>query len=323
MMQAVHIAPRPDVVAPSVFPDPMLPLNARLISKRLLMPDHMLFRIRLQDERSLGPDGSNHIPGQFVMLSVIGIGEVPISICHAPEGDHLPHDQRELNLTIRRVGRVTNALFDLSPGDLLGLRGPYGRGFPFDNLHGHSLVMMAGGLGMAPLRSLLQYAYRHRERFGAEVHLLYGARNATQLLYLDELHEYQQSDRLDVHLACDQPPAAGQLPTGLDLRQGNLLHLLDELPLDAATTRFAVCGPPVMYGYITSRLRELQIPPENIYVSLERRMECAIGKCGHCAIGYRYTCTDGPVFSVWEARGLREAWQPPKGKEDPYLGGWR
>lgn len=177
---------------------------------------------------------------------------------------------------------------------------------------------------MAPLRSLLQYAFQHRERFGAEVHLLYGARNARQFLYLEELRDMQQSDRLEVHLACDQSPDPDlSLPAGVQLQQGNLLNLLADLNLDAQNTRFAICGPPVMYGYVTSRLRELAVPPEHIFVSLERRMECAIGKCGHCAIGYRYTCTDGPVFSVWEARGLREAWQPPKGQEDPYLGGWR
>ncbi len=304
--------------------DPMLPLNARLISKQELMPDHMLFRLRLDDPRGMGPDGSNHIPGQFVMLSVIGVGEVPISICHAPNSDHLPLDQRELHLTIRRVGRVTKALFELDPGDLIGLRGPYGRGFPLRELHEKPLVMMAGGLGMAPLRSLLQHAFQYRERFGTAVHLLYGARNTRQLLYLDELRDMQQSDRLAVHLACDQPLDSNHsLPDGLQILQGNLLDLLANLPLDHQQARFAVCGPPVMYGYVTSRLREMKVPPEHIFVSLERRMECAIGKCGHCAIGYRYTCTDGPVFSVWEARGLREAWQPPKGLEDPYLGGWR
>ena len=161
------------------------------------MPDHMLFRLRLDDPHGMGPDGSNHIPRQFVMLSVIGVGEVPISICHAPNSDHLPLDQRELHLTIRRVGRVTKALFELDPGDLIGLRGPYFRGFPLTELHEKPLVMIAGGIGMAPLRSLLQYTFQCRKRFGAAVHLLYGARNNRQLLYLDELRDMQQSDRLD------------------------------------------------------------------------------------------------------------------------------
>ncbi len=300
----------------------MLPSTAWLVGKEELLPDHMMFRFRLKPGET-GPDGSNHRPGQFVMLSVIGVGEVPISICHAPVSSAVPAEERELHLTIRRVGRVTRALFDLTPGARVGLRGPYGRGFPLDDLHGNSLVMMAGGLGMAPLRSLLEYANLHRERFGEEVHLLYGTRAVGQLLYPEVLKQINQSGGVQVHLACDRLPARDESAAGLPLIQGNLLDLLADLPLERTRTRFAICGPPVMYGYVTDRLREMEVFPEHIYVSLERRMECAIGKCGHCAIGYRYTCTDGPVFSVWEARGLREAWQPPSGTDDPYLGGWR
>lgn len=292
----------------------MLPLNARIIERQDLMEDHSYFRLRLKDDRGRGPDGSNHTPGQFVMLSVIGVGEMPISICHAPS------DDGELHLTIRRVGRVTSSLFDLPLGALVGVRGPYGGGYPLQDMQGHSLVMMAGGLGMAPLRSLLQYVRNAREEFGPQVHLLYGVRERSQFLYWKELKEIEEEGRIQVHLACD---VLEENDPDLDLQKGNLNDLVGDLPIDFHDTRFAVCGPPVMYGYVTAKLRELHTPPEHIYVSLERRMECAIGKCGHCAIGYRYTCLDGPVFSVWEARGLREAWQTPKGIEDPYMGGWR
>ena len=294
----------------------MLPLNARLIERTELMADHAYFKFRLDDDRGAGPDGTNHRPGQFVMLTALGVGEAPISICHAPNGE------KELHLTIRSVGRVTSELFQLPLGTLVGLRGPFGRGYPLENMEGHDLVMMAGGLGMAPLRSLLQYARLHRERFGAQVHLLYGAREQAQFLYMEELRAIEREGRISVHLACDVKPESSE-SVGIPVSQGNLNDLVGDLPFDPVHTRFAVCGPPVMYGYVTNRLRELNVPPGNIHVSLERRMECGIGKCGHCTIGYRYTCLDGPVFSVWEARGLHEAWQPPKGIDDPYMGGWR
>ncbi len=276
-------------------PDSLLPLSARLTARRDLTADTALFRFEMEDERASGPDGTNHRPGQFVMLSVLGVGEAPFSICQAPAGE-------ELELTVRRVGTVTNRLFELEPGARVGLRGPYGNGFPMERMGGGHLLLVAGGLGLAPLRGVWQAAMRERGRF-PRITLLYGLNRVEDQLFGDELEQLSANG-----VSVQRALMDGAEGAPFDAVSGHVGHLLEPISLDSNETFVACCGPPVMYEGVTELLKTKGVYPQRIFITFERRMECGIGQCGHCTIGYRYTCLDGPVFSAWEARGLREAW---------------
>ncbi|ABK43401.1 Oxidoreductase FAD-binding domain protein [Magnetococcus marinus MC-1] len=278
--------------------DPLQPLTALLVAREDLTADTALFQLALADGRGVGPNGMNHKPGQFVMLSVLGAGEAPFSICHAAAQVPI------LQLCIRRVGRVTERLFELSPGSKVGLRGPYGNGFPLQRMEDHDVLLVAGGLGMAPLRSVLQGVLANRPRYH-RVMLAYGFRNPQEMLFGEELQGLAQSGAVELHLAVDQP----QPGQAFSAMQGHVGQLVEGLTLEPARTTVALCGPPVMYQGTAEMLRNKGVWPQKTFMTFERRMACGVGQCGHCAIGYRYTCKDGPVFSAWEARGLREAWE--------------
>ena len=220
------------------------------------------------------------------MLSVPGAGEMPISISSSPSRPEV------LELCVRRVGRVTNALYRLRTNDVVGVRGPYGNGYPMPEMQGNDLLLAAGGLGMAPLRSLLWYALDHRDKFD-NITLMYGTKRPEDMLFREEL--LALVDRTDINclLTVDADPSGtwknhvGLLPT-----------LFDHAKIDPLRTYAAVCGPPVVYKFILQRLLELGFPKNRILMSLERRMKCGIGKCGHCSIGYKYTCLQGPDFHL-------------------------
>jgi sulfhydrogenase subunit gamma (sulfur reductase) len=271
---------------------PYQPYMARIVRIHEMVPDHHVFTLRfLDNERARGFD---HRPGQFVMLSVLGAGEAPISISSSPTRPEV------LELCVRRTGRVTNALYRLQTNDLVGVRGPYGNGYPVDVMHGNDLVMAAGGLGMAPLRSLLWYALDHRDRFG-EVTLLYGAKSPDLMLFRDELQSLVNRTDMKCLLIVDADPDGTWTN-----HVGVLPSLFDHAAIDAARTYAAVCGPPVVYKYVLKRLLRLGFSKDRILMSLERRMKCGVGKCGHCSVGYRYTCLHGPIFTYWDAINLPE-----------------
>jgi NAD(P)H-flavin reductase len=272
--------------------NPYLPHLARIARIHRMVPDNHLFQLRFVEE------GLNetwrHRPGQFVELSVIGTGEAPISISSSPTR------RGALELCIRRTGRVTNALYRLSVGDVVGIRGPYGNGFPVEEMAGNDLLIVAGGLGMAPLRSLLWYALDHRDRFGS-VTLMYGARTPAEMLFREELASLTSVEGLTALLTVDRDPeGTWKHHTGL------LPKLFDRVDLDPKRTYAAVVGPPVVYTYVLRELLARRFAKDRILMSLERRMKCGIGKCGHCSIGYKYTCVHGPVFTYWDAINLPE-----------------
>nr|CRH04522.1 putative Oxidoreductase FAD-binding domain protein [Candidatus Magnetococcus massalia] len=278
--------------------DPLQPVNATITQRQDLTEDVSLFHVALEDSTGEGPSGANHQPGQFVMLSVLGAGEAPFSICHAPtEGG-------PLQLCIRRVGRVTERLFSLPVGSRIGLRGPYGNGFPLDKMKDHDVLMVAGGLGMAPLRSVLQGILAQRAQHGRVV-LAYGFRAPEDMLFRDELLALASDGGVEVKFAMDHPGAG----IGREALAGHVGMLVDGIELESAKTCVALCGPPVMYRGTADLLRQKGVWPQKTFMTFERRMSCGVGQCGHCTIGYRYSCLDGPVFSAWEARGLREAWE--------------
>ena len=279
-------------VQPARLDNPFQPQLARIVRIEPLLADTSLFTLRFLDSTLAGSFA--HRPGQFVMLSVPGAGEIPISISSSPTRTGV------LELCIRRVGRVTGALYQLRTNDLVGVRGPYGNGFPIDPMTGSNVVLVAGGLGMAPLRSLLWYTLDRRSEF-KELTLMFGARTPAAMLFRDELVGLM--DRSDLHclLTVDSAPNGDWRG-----RTGLLPSLFDYASINAATTYAAVCGPPIVYKYVLERLLDLGFSKDRILMSLERKMMCGVGKCGHCSIGYKYTCVHGPIFTYWDAINLPE-----------------
>ncbi len=222
-------------------------------------------------------------PGQFNMLYAFGIGEAPISIC----GD--PSARGPLRHTVRAVGSVTEAICAAKPGDQLGVRGPYGSSWPVDEASGGDLVIVAGGLGMAPLRPALAEAIVQRERF-REVLLLYGGRDPGQLLYRMELPHWASDPGLQVDLTVDSATGDWSGEVGV------VTKLIDRAQFEPSSAVCMVVGPEVMMRFAIRALRDRGVPPERIHVSLERNMKCAITQCGRCVFGPTYVCREGPVM---------------------------
>jgi NAD(P)H-flavin reductase len=238
-------------------------------------------------------------PGQFVEVSVLGVGEAPFSLPSSPTR------RRSFDLGIRRAGSLTGFLFDhLREGDSVGVRGPLGNGFPVDDFRGRDLLLVAGGLGMVPLRGLLQYLVDNRARYGRVI-LLYGSRRPDRVLFRDELELTQRRGDAEIRLSVDDP---NEQEWGG--HRGFVTDLIDDVELDPARTCAVACGPPVFYKYVLEKLVAAGLGKDRIFLSLERRMECGIGKCGHCAVGYTFTCLHGPVFSYWDAINLPELIHP-------------
>jgi NAD(P)H-flavin reductase len=223
-------------------------------------------------------------PGQFTMVYVFGIGEVPLSI----SGD--PAEPGMLTHTVRAVGPVTRAVCAVKKGDTLGVRGPYGEGWPVEAATDRDVVIMAGGLGLAPLRPLVRAVIARRGAFGRVV-LLIGARTPASLLFSRELARWRARFDLDVRATVD----AGDLTWHGDV--GVITTLLPRARFNPATTTAFVCGPEVMMRFAAADLVNRGVPPELVFLSMERNMKCAVGVCGHCQFGPAFVCKDGPVFS--------------------------
>ncbi len=267
------------------------PRSCRLIDVTDLTPLEKLFRLQLLDGQELG-----HQPGQFVQVSLPGLTEAPISVASSPDRAGF------FELGIRRVGRLTTALHDLRPGAQLGVRGPFGRPFPLQAMDGKDLLLIAGGCGLAPLRSLVQYCEDHRERFGA-LHLLYGAKSPADLMFKKDLHHWQTGSCFSCRVTVDQAPADGCY----DGATGLVSELLGGLDLVPYRTVAVLVGPPPMYRPLLQGLERKGLAKEGIMLSLERMMRCGIGKCGHCSIEHLLCCQDGPIFWLPEIEHLRGA----------------
>jgi len=281
-----------------------IPKPARIVEIVEMTAIEKLFRLEFVDGSRMG-----FRPGQFVEVSVPGVGEAPISICKSPTRPG------PLEITVRRVGRVTKALHAMKAGDVIGLRGPFGNGFPMEKMKGHDILLVAGGLGMAPLNSVLQYVLDRREDYGRII-LMYGIRTYRDALFREEVFRMLEAQGEPVVLISyerDDPfmeEIAARYPN--NVRKGVITVLCKECLLPHLTpgrTSAVVCGPPIMYKFVLKELVGLGIPPERIYMTLERRMECGMGKCGHCIVGgasnIKYICRDGPVFTGVDALTIR------------------
>ena len=220
--------------------------------------------------------------GQFNMLYAYGIGEVPMSIVSDPE------QPERVEHTIRSVGRVTSAMLRWRAGDVVGVRGPYGVGWPIQAARGRAVVIVTGGLGCAPVVGVINYIFRRRDEFG-DLHILHGVKTPDDLLYRERFAAWRAHPRTTVHLTTDQPDR-----TWRD-RVGVVTALFDELDVPPSAL-VMLCGPEAMMHHGVRALRAKGIAEEAIYLSLERRMECGVGLCGHCQLGPFFGCKDGPVF---------------------------
>jgi len=278
-----------------------IPTAATITDLRRLTADTTLFTLQCKDSTGTNgtlPSVASFLPGQFLQLSLPGSGEIPISYCGIPAADG------SLELCIRHIGHVTAALLRAGRGDTVGLRGPFGQGFPLHFFRGQDLLLIAGGLGMAPLRSLLLALLRQRDNWG-ELTLLYGARESGALLFLDELLELQRHNSVHVHLSVDHSGQSLENPPNCTVAL--LPALLDRLTIRPERTCAAICGPPAVYPCLVAELKNRGLSDERIHLSLERRMKCGLGKCGHCAVGTWLCCTDGPVFSHARLQGIEGA----------------
>jgi NAD(P)H-flavin reductase len=266
-----------------------LPEIAKIVSIRRLTELEKYFEIRLENQREF-----SFIPGQFVQLSVFGVGEAPISISSSP------FDKDSIGVCIRRVGDVTSAIHRLEIDSYLGIRCPLVNGFPIEELKGKDILFIAGGLGLAPLRSMIYYVLEKRHDFGRVI-ILYGTKTPEEVLFRDELETWNKTEGLELTITTSRPDKNWSGKTGVVTR------LIPFLKLDPQDTYALVVGPPVMYKYALLELQEKRIPATNIILSLERRMKCGVGKCGHCQVNGVYVCLDGPKFSYQTLKFLPEA----------------
>jgi NAD(P)H-flavin reductase len=272
--------------------NPFKPKAARIVRHYDLIIDHRFFQIRYIDMKKAMSFSYN--PGQFIMLSIPGVGESPFSISSTPSRPGI------LELGVRKVGKLTDALFQKKDNDVVYIRGPYGNGFKLDQMVNRSLIIVAGGLGVIPLRSILYYVLDNRDLF-KQVFFLYGARTRNEFLFKTEFFQLKQRDDIECLYTVEKPD------TKWNDNVGVVTKLFKNLPkIDPHKTTAVVVGPPVMYKFVIDEFLKLKIPKNQIQLSLERRMKCGIGKCGHCAIEHLYTCMDGPVFTYWDTLHFRE-----------------
>lgn len=263
------------MTTPHPTADPMVPSVHRVARRRSHTPDTFTLWLEPTAEQP------GFLPGQFNMLYAFGSGEVPISI----SGD--PGRSGAWVHTIRSVGPVTRALARARKGDPVGVRGPFGSSWPVDDARGKDLLVIAGGIGLAPLRPVLYWARRQKKRLG-RVFLAYGARTPGDLLYTDELTRFAKA--FDVHVSVDRGDPGWTGETGV------VTKLLPRLGFDRANAVAFVCGPEVMMRFVTRELMQLGLPDSGIWVSTERNMKCAVALCGHCQLGTTLLCRDGPVY---------------------------
>lgn len=267
-----------------------VPEMAKIVRVRDVTDLDRLFEIELPGRRSLG-----HWPGQFVQVSIFGFGEAPISVSSPPR------QRASFELCVRKMGSLTSELHSLGKGDTVGIRGPFGNGFPIECMPKMDVMIVAGGIGLAPLRSLIKLVLHDRDAYGRLI-ILYGTKTPGDILFAGEIRKWKADRRNEIHVTVDEPA------DGWDGHVGVVTDLFSEVTIDPAKTVVISCvGPPVMYRFVYLRLRSLGVGDEQIYFSLERRMKCGVGKCGHCQIDDRYVCVDGPVFSATQIQNMHEA----------------
>lgn len=265
------------------------PIIATIDQVEQLTSSEKRFHIILPNGQEL-----NHQPGQFVEVSIFGFGEAPISVSSSPTR------KPGFELTVRRTGRLTEKMHQLTAGSQIGIRGPFGHGFDVEKFKGKDMLFIAGGIGLAPLKSLIEYTMDNRDDFNRLI-ILYGAKNPAEILYPAEIETWKKMDDVELHMTVDRPDEYWKGNVGV------ITTLIPPLQLDLENTIATIVGPPVMYKFVLMALKAKRLPDANIYMSLERRMKCGVGKCGHCQINDSYVCQEGPVYSYLRIKELEEA----------------
>jgi len=251
-----------------------------------------LFQLRILDEAER--ERFSFLPGQFVMVEVPGYGEIPISVSSSPS------HKGYIELCIRKAGVVTSILHRAKRGAVVGLRGPFGTHFPIEKMRRNNILLIAGGLGLAPLRAPIFNVIENRTDF-KDVHILYGTRQPDMLLFSYQYEEWNRISDITLKVIVERGNSSWTGPVGL------ITDLLKEMHIEPLQTYAIICGPPVMFKFVCAHLQQEGIPMDRMFISLERRMHCGMGKCCRCNIGSTYTCLSGPVFDYWTVMNLKEA----------------
>ena len=266
--------------------------KSQILATIPLTEHEKLFHIRICDPSER--ENFSFLPGQFVMLELPGCGEVAISISGSSA------NREFLELCVRKVGKVTGMLHRLKAGAFVGIRGPFGTHFPMQEMAGSSVLLIAGGLGIVPLRAPIFWANDHRMDY-KDITILYGARDPAQILFDYQVEEWRKIYGLNILTIVEYPDEQWQGHVG------RITDLFDDVYIDPDETFAVVCGPPVMFKHVCGFLSDLGLSRQRMFVSLERRMHCGMGKCCRCNIGSTFTCLDGPVFDYWTVMNLQEA----------------
>lgn len=268
---------------------PHMPLAAEVVERIQESPTIFTLRLRFSDPAEHA--AYRFAPGQFNMLYLHGVGEVPISIVSDPEDVHL------FDHTIRAVGRVTQGLSQLEAGDRLGIRGPYGQGWPLDLAEDRDVMIVTGGLGCAPVVSVINYVMRRRDRFRRLV-IMQGVKHSDDLIWRNQYAHWSQQAETQVLVAADQGAALWPWHVG------HVTDLFDQVKMDFASAVVMMCGPEGMMRVAVEQLLARGMAEDHLFLSMERSMKCAMGLCGHCQYGGRFVCKDGPVFSYAQVKPL-------------------
>ena len=266
-----------------------LPNLAEITRTEQLTKMEKLFEIRLKNGQELG-----HQPGQFVEVSLFGIGEAPISVSSSPT------KKGSFELAVRAMGNVTKTMHQMDRGAILGIRGPFGKGFPVEEMKGKDILFVAGGIGLVPLRSLINYVIDRRSDYGRVI-VFFGAKTPAEQLFLNELAQWRTSKEMEYFETVDRAEGSWKGNVGV------ITTLFPKVTLDPKKTVAVIVGPPIMYRFAILEAQVKGIPDDQIILSLERRMKCGVGKCGHCQINDLYVCQEGPVFNYARIKNLKEA----------------
>jgi len=267
-----------------------MPREAEIVRAKQITATEKHFTLKMKDGQPMTFE-----PGQMLEVSVFGFGEIPIGYASSPTRT------QTFDIVVRKVGRVSSAITALEQGQTLYVRGPLGHGFPLDKLRGYDLLIVAGGIGLCPTRSLINYILDRRSEF-KKFTLFFGVKTPQEQLFLEDLANWRKSKDVEYHETVDRADASWKGNVGV------ITTLFKKVSVDPGA-RVIICGPPVMYKFVIAELDGIGVPRTNVYVDLERRMKCGIGKCGHCQINDKYVCLDGPVFCFKDIENLEEAFR--------------
>lgn len=269
-----------------------LPKEAEIVDTKKMTSTETHFVLKLTNG-----DSMDYEPGQIVEAGVYGYGEIPLGFSSSPTQTE---KTGTFELVVREVGKVSKALTSLGKGDTLTIRGPLGKGFPVDEFKGHDVLIVAGGIGLCPTRSMIKYILDKRDDF-KRFSLFFGTRTPADQLFQEDLDDWRLAEGIEYLEIVDKADDKWKGKVGV------ITELFKDLGELSPDTKVIICGPPVMYKFVIAELGKFSIPMENIFVDLERRMKCGVGKCGHCQINDKYVCADGPVFRFSDVKDLEEA----------------